>query len=226
MAIASSLSYNKTEVAALLRDELGAVRAGGRSAAPVTLHLLSYGRNHGKPPNLTRAWNCTGVPNPATSARKGRTGLDRRLRTEVMKTEEAKAIWAAAIASLGIDLRAAEPGAVLRYGFGCAQGKHRSVSIVEHFARTGLNDQLAPSGVVGRAHPCGLDVHVEHRQLGVGTRPDPAKGGAGGGGGKKKQGKMKARWKKSSAACGAPSATSFLDELDTPLWEQDGEIKK
>ena len=58
----------------------------------VTLTLLSYGRRHGKPPNLDLTFNCTKIENPSTSARKGRTGLDKRLRKEVMKGSAAQEI--------------------------------------------------------------------------------------------------------------------------------------
>ena len=190
---------------------------GGAAPPPVHLVLVSYGRVKGKPAALDHCFNCTRVPNPSVSARKGRTGLDKRLRSEVMAAPAAAAVVRAALAQLAVDLAslrgvacgganaqqqqsttdanaaarsAGAPAGVapadqslpkqdashatLRYGFGCAHGKHRSVAIVEHLARVALKegaaalaDSLADSiaGVTATGGGGGLFVRVEHRQL-------------------------------------------------------------
>lgn len=109
------------------------------SPSPIIVELITYGKRHGKPGNLDHYWNCTTIPNPSTTARKGRTGRDKRLRTEVMKEEKAQEIVTLAVEDLQeriASLKAHDKtetetgrGDGIYIGFGCACGKHRSVSV-------------------------------------------------------------------------------------------------
>ena len=106
------------------------------------IEVVSYGRRQGKPSNnFDRIWNCTNVTNPSKSSRKGRTGMDKRLRKEVMMEKEAQSIVRDAVefcrCQLG-DIKETTPyheceekrkDPFLRIGFCCEMGKHRSVSI-------------------------------------------------------------------------------------------------
>jgi len=118
----------------------------------ITIEIISYGKRRGKPShNFNKLWNCTNIANPSKSSRKGRTGLDKRLRKEVMIGEEAQLIVREAVdlctsqvemvmsSSSGeeADNDDNEDGGVsgncspliIRLGFGCEMGKHRSVSV-------------------------------------------------------------------------------------------------
>lgn len=109
-----------------------------------SIEIISYGKRYGKPNLLDRNWNCTRIVNPSSSSRKGRTGLDKRLRSEVMRGEIAQSIAKEAVEYCTGQLRVGSQAedkdgdspmevdvdsSRIRIGFGCEMGKHRSVSV-------------------------------------------------------------------------------------------------
>lgn len=114
----------------------------------ILIEIASYGRRRGKPRYRNdggnehiRIWNCARIENPSSSSRKGRTGLDQRLRSEVMRGElaqqfvcEAMEYCKSKVAELQQQSRKTHEEdqreqQVIRLGFGCEMGKHRSVSV-------------------------------------------------------------------------------------------------
>lgn len=134
-------------------------RVDGGAGTPTTLvKLISYGRRNGTPPNLTASFNCTNIANPSKTSRAGRTGLDKRLRTEVMAGRLAQDIAARACDSVleAVKASVANP-ATMQFGFGCEVGKHRSVSV----AITVANELQQNQDLVG----LGVQVATLHRDI-------------------------------------------------------------
>lgn len=156
---------------------------GGRpkiaSTAPILIELVSYGKTHGKPAGpWDEVYNCESIPNPSSSSRKGRTGLDKRLRTEVMACDAAQTMVDRATAAVlaAVDRCRSEPTKgesthVVRFGFGCAMGKHRSVSVVETLAAALTTHLRDADNVV---------LEVTHRDVSADSGGNSAGSGKGG----------------------------------------------
>ena len=152
----------------------------------ITIEIVSYGKRRGKPShNFNKLWNCTNIANPSKSSRKGRTGLDKRLRKEVMMGEEAQLIVRQAIdfctsqvgavmsssnvssgEGVDIDDSQEEDGVggghcsplIICLGFGCEMGKHRSVSVAVTVAEELMKMNAQYNHI-------DLDIIVTHRDI-------------------------------------------------------------
>lgn len=123
----------------------------------VSVHLLSFGHRYGPPTEAMRkVWNCAHIANPSTCSRKGRTGMDKRLRREVMQDITATSIVEDALELIRTDVANAKNGESLWYGFRCEIGVHRSVSVAEN-ARERLRKECKEVG--------GAYVVVSHRDV-------------------------------------------------------------
>ena len=104
------------------------------------LQLVSFSYDRGQPPGVAATVNARHLRNPGPSA-KGRTGLDRRLATEVLATSGAGELCARVVQESLRALAQAAAGrspsggdaapTLVRVGVGCDRGLHRSVAIVE-----------------------------------------------------------------------------------------------
>jgi len=120
---------------------------------PCRVLLFTYGKKFGQPNK--RDWdgvfNCTAIPNPPASTRKGTTGLSKRFRAEILGSNASVAqdILQRAAAQIADDTMQALcndnddgetsnhtsiNGTTKRYAFFCEHGKHRSVTIAETLA--------------------------------------------------------------------------------------------
>ena len=130
------------------------------------VRISTFGRQTSSAPpgvQFRHVFKCEKISNPSSSSRKGRTGLDRRLRKEVMATPGAEKLVNEAVARILRDVASSTPNESVseRYGFRCAMGKHRSVSIAEEVASRlhHAAKELRHSGGVG------FDVNVTHHAL-------------------------------------------------------------
>ena len=105
----------------------------------LNVELVSFGFEAG--PRLaadeaTKIFDCRAVVNPSKLSRKGRTGLDKRLRDEVLQSPGCESFITECMQVIRDTIQSTSPeGAgserTLVFGFGCAAGHHRSVSIAE-----------------------------------------------------------------------------------------------
>ena len=100
--------------------------------------LISFGRQKSsRPPyDMDKIFNCEKLKNPSSSSRKGRTGLDKRLRKEIMSDARARQIVEEAVSYIvrRLDSWDGSGKANLFIGLRCAMGKHRSVTIAEEIS--------------------------------------------------------------------------------------------
>ena len=112
---------------------------GGTSKSSAVICLVTYGKRFGSvdKTEYEQIWNCTKIPNPECN-RKGTSGLSKRFRSEVMRDPLATSIVKQAIDKIVEDYalndRDNEIHGLLKYGFSCEYGKHRSVSVAETVA--------------------------------------------------------------------------------------------
>ena len=144
----------------------------------IVVELTSFGRRKGKPGGLAQAWNCTTIENPSSASRKGRTGADKRLRTEVMAGVVAQQITADAVSDCMHRVAAAggAAGTVIRVGFGCEMGKHRSVSVaitVGKLLRESL-DRAASAEDGDEDRGARVEVIVTHRDIVTDSAASPS----------------------------------------------------
>ena len=107
------------------------------SSRGLTVVLCSFGFEEGSrvaAAAATRMFDCRHITNPSKQSRKGRTGLDKRLRDEVLQSPGCREFVKACAQEILDDMAAAsarvqDDATTLTFGFGCARGKHRSVSI-------------------------------------------------------------------------------------------------
>lgn len=132
----------------------GNVNAGDPAAdADAEVAIFSFGFASGaRPPSLAiqsrasqtalnsvlaRTFDCRKLVNPSKQSRTGRTGLDKRLRDEVLHAPGTEAFITRCVedileetASDTVRPRSDdEHRTLLQYNFGCHEGKHRSVSV-------------------------------------------------------------------------------------------------
>ncbi len=137
-----------------LREELRRVyRAAGRSAE-FTLLLVSFGYKFGVPSDVDMVLDARFLPNPFfVDALRGQTGRDAAVASFVLEREETRAFLRLTAAWLDFALPhyRREGRSYFTLAIGCTGGRHRSVALVEQFART-----LAEGGA---------RVQVQHRDM-------------------------------------------------------------
>jgi len=104
---------------------------------------FGYSRGAGQPP-ADQHFDARGLENPDRGPRRHLTGLDARLRSEVMRCHGAEELLEK-IRSSALQHAASSEGAPVRIAVGCAWGKHRSVTMCEEAARS-LRGARTPAG--------------------------------------------------------------------------------
>ena len=131
----------------LVSIELGASKA-------LTVKLISFGYTRGGGiPTADHVFDARHIMNPQTGARRQLTGLDARLRKEVMASEGAKELFEKMLQEVLNSIARERP---LVVAVGCAHGKHRSVTFCEELALW-FRGKACPGG-----RP--LSVQVWHRE--------------------------------------------------------------
>ena len=106
-------------------------------ARPPSLAIQSRASQTALNSVLARTFDCRKLVNPSKQSRTGRTGLDKRLRDEVLHAPGTEAFITRCVedileetASDTVRPRSDdEHRTLLQYNFGCHEGKHRSVSV-------------------------------------------------------------------------------------------------
>ncbi|CAE7948286.1 unnamed protein product [Symbiodinium sp. KB8] len=111
----------------------------------VCVELVSFGYSSGAgQPLADQHFDARGLENPDRRPRRHLTGLDARLRSEVMQCQGAEELLEK-IRSSALQHAARSEGAPVRIAVGCAWGKHRSVTMCEEAARS-LRGTRTPAG--------------------------------------------------------------------------------
>jgi UPF0042 nucleotide-binding protein len=138
-----------------LRRRVVEIVGFGRRAAPLSVHLVSFGFRHGLPSDADLVFDVRFLPNPHfVDALRPLSGLAPRAARYVMRAPGAQRFlrltWA--LLSFLLPQYIAEGKAYVTIAIGCTGGRHRSVAIAEALAE--------------RARALkGVDVRVRHRDI-------------------------------------------------------------
>jgi UPF0042 nucleotide-binding protein len=150
------LDTSRLSVHELRRAVLGL--AGGSSAPPLTVNILSFGFKHGVPTDADLLFDVRFLPNPHFVTKlRPLSGQDRRVSRYVLHAPAARRFLelTAALLRFLLPQYIAEGKSYLTIAIGCTGGRHRSIAIGEALARK----LVSVRGVVLR---------VRHRDLDVG----------------------------------------------------------
>ena len=137
-ADADAADINAGDPAADAEAEVAIFSFGFASGArPPSLAIQSRASQTALNSVLARTFDCRKLVNPSKQSRTGRTGLDKRLRDEVLHAPGTEAFITRCVedileetASDTVRPRSDdEHRTLLQYNFGCHEGKHRSVSV-------------------------------------------------------------------------------------------------
>jgi len=137
-ADADAADVNAGDPAADADAEVAIFSFGFASGArPLSLAIQSRASQTALNSVLARTFDCRKLVNPSKQSRTGRTGLDKRLRDEVLHAPGTEAFITRCVedileetASDTVRPRSDdEHRTLLQYNFGCHEGKHRSVSV-------------------------------------------------------------------------------------------------
>lgn len=159
-----------------IREELRAIVLASADAAiaeattagsdgVLTIEICTFGFEQGPRPardDMDLMFDCRAIVNPSKLSRKGRSGLDKRLREEVLKSPGCTEFVNNCVASIrdvaistSKDILTGHCSRPVKVGFGCAGGTHRSVSIA-----------IAVASKLGAAlRKCDTDLLVEQCEI-------------------------------------------------------------
>ena len=148
---------NHPVAAARAGCSMPATHGGAQTAAEPVAHTPP----HGLPRHVHHVFNCRTLKNPHVFF-KGRTGLDKSLRTEFLKGRDVAVFVDACVDHVLTAVRDADAAntntidsaaLTFTFGFGCEFGRHRSVSCcLETAARVGAALKAARKGGAAPAH--------------------------------------------------------------------------
>ncbi len=128
---------------------------GDSESSPLMLQLESFGYRYGLPPDADLVFDVRFLPNPYyISELRAFSGLDLKLQTYVLEQDDCRTFIAHLDRMLGFLLPCyrREGRSYLTLAIGCTGGRHRSVSLVEEFARRLGDDDIR--------------VRIHHRDIG------------------------------------------------------------
>lgn len=102
----------------------------------IRVELVSFGYHFGQPKETVKNFNLRSLPNPPVHLRKNYTGIHKALQKELFGNDKVVEF----IGDLSLQLEEeilrllADSLELASFGFGCQEGKHRSVAVVEHLA--------------------------------------------------------------------------------------------
>lgn len=119
----------------------------------ISVELISFGFHFGQPKDTNKNFNLRTLPNPPVHLRKKYTGQHKALQNELFNDNNVLEFVSNLLTQLELELENCKDNESVRLGFGCQEGKHRSVAVVEY-----LGSKL-------QANNSNLLISISHRDI-------------------------------------------------------------